>query len=299
MYTAVTALVALTAWVVLRGGGDRTDAEPVHSTSVAHTQQAGASATARPTISHASPEQLDLDSASAKSQIAQLIAAAPAGGVSVAVKNLTTGASFSAGATSGMMCASVAKVQILESVLVQNNGPLSGDEDTLAQSMIENSDNDAADSLYSDLGGPTAFAQYMQPLGLTSPATTPGAPYYWGLTTTSAMQHLILLDNLVESSSPLSPASQAYMLNLMRNVESDQRWGVPEVADAGTTPANKNGWLNISDDDNLWAVNSDGVVTVHGQQLIMSVFTQHDNDMASGQQLVSQLVQALAETVIK
>ena len=40
----------------------------------------------------------------------------------------------------------------------------------------------------------------------------------------------------------------------MRNVEADQRWGVGVAADPGTDFANKNGWLNIDDDNGLWAV---------------------------------------------
>ena len=122
----------------------------------------------------------------------------------MAVENLATGATFTAGATSGMMCASVAKVQILESLLVQNNGPLTGDADDLATRMIEHSDNDAADALYGRLGGADDFTEYMTRLGMSSPATIPGPPYYWGLTTTSAMQHLTLMKNLAGTPSPLT-----------------------------------------------------------------------------------------------
>ena len=68
----------------------------------------------------------------------------------------------------------------------------------------------------------------------------------------------------------------------MRNVESDQRWGVGVTADAGTDFANKNGWLGVDDDNGLWLVNSTGVVTINGQQVLMVVLTQHDSDFQSG-----------------
>ena len=83
-------------------------------------------------------------------------------------------------------------------------------------------------------------------------------------------------------------------------IEADQRWGVGVVADAGTTFANKNGWLSIDDsngsdeDDNgLWAVTSVGVVTVHGQTVLMAAFSQHQPSMAAGVTLVQDLARAI------
>ena len=83
----------------------------------------------------------------------------------------------------------------------------------------------------------------------------------------------------------------------MDNVEADQRWGVGVIADPGTTFANKNGWLAVDDDNERWLVNSDGIVTVHGQQVLISVLTQHDASEAAGITLVQQLAQAVAPAV--
>ncbi len=73
----------------------------------------------------------------------------------------------------------------------------------------------------------------------------------------------------------------------MRNVESDQRWGVGVTADPGTDFAKQNGWLGVDDDNGLWLVNSTGVVTIDGQQVLMVVLTQHDSDFATGVNLCS------------
>ncbi len=217
----------------------------------------------------------------------------------MAALNLSTGASYQWGATSGMDTGSIVKLYILETLLLQeqNSGGLSESEQATATTMIENSDNDAAETLFEDIGGRDALIAANSTLGLTS--TTPGPSDYWGLTQTSAADYITLLKNLTETTgSPLTATSQAYVLGLMRNVESDQRWGVGVTADAGTDFANKNGWLGVDDDGGLWLVNSTGVVTIDGQTVLMAVLTQHDSDFQSGINLVESLAQALAPLVV-
>jgi hypothetical protein len=234
----------------------------------------------------------------ARASLAALIAAAPVGGVSVAVRDMTTGREYGAGAVGGMVEASVAKVQILETMLLQSGGPLTGASDASARDMIEHSSNDAADDCFADLGGRDDFLDAEPDLGLSPVRTVPGPGYLWGLSTTSAAEQLRLLANLVDPSSPLTPPAREYMLTMMRQVEADQRWGVPAVADPGTVPANKNGWLAIDGDDDLWAVNSDGIVAVQGHMLLVSVLTQHNLDFATGTRRVSALMPPLVASVL-
>ena len=93
------------------------------------------------------------------------------------------------------------------------------------------------------------------------------------------MDCITLLKNLVKPGR-LSASARSYALNLMEQVEADQRWGVGVDADAGTDFANKNGWLSIDNnngpgenDNGLWAVNSVGVIRINGQQVLMAVMT--------------------------
>jgi hypothetical protein len=227
-----------------------------------------------------------------------LAAGDSASAVSVAALNLTTGASYSWGATGGMNTGSIVKLYILETLLVQkqNSGGLTSYQQQTATTMIENSNNDSAETLFEAIGGRDALIAANPTLGLTN--TTPGPGDYWGLTQTSAPDYVTLLHNLVATTgSPLTAASQAYVLGLMRNVESDQRWGVGVTADAGTDFANKNGWLNVDDDNGLWLVNSTGVVTIKGQTVLMAVLTQHNSDFQTGINFVQSLAQALAPIV--
>ena len=241
--------------------------------------------------------------AQAAAQLQATLAAMPAGSVSVAALNTATGASFSGGATSGMWTASAYKLLVLETLLLrhqQAGSSLSSSQLASATTMIENSDNVAGYSLFLADGGNAGLAAALAQFGMSN--TVPGRsdPTF---TTTSASDYLQLLKNLV-APGPLNAASQSLVLGLMRNVEADQRWGVGVVADAGTDFANKNGWLSIDntngpgeDDNGLWAVNSVGIVTVHGQQLLMAVFTRHDSSMQTGVTLDQTLAQQLAPTV--
>lgn len=242
--------------------------------------------------------------ASVTSALRRLAAQLPAGGVSVAALNMKTGARFSFGADGGMRTGSVAKLFLLETVLLQHQDagtPVSEDEIELATPMIENSDNAAEYSLYLEAGGRDALLDAFPRLGLKHSIPGDSDP---ALTTTNATDGVTLVRNLVRPG-PLNAYSRGLALNLMRNVESDQRWGVSAVADPGSSVALKNGWLSVDNDNgpgendnDLWLVNSVGVVTVHGQPVLLSAFTQHGTDYASGVHLVEQLVRAITPAVV-
>ena len=75
------------------------------------------------------------------------------GNYSVAALNMATGASYSAGSTSGMWTASVYKLFILEILLHRPGGPLTGTQANEAIPMIENSDNVAGYEEFENAGG--------------------------------------------------------------------------------------------------------------------------------------------------
>lgn len=240
--------------------------------------------------------------AQAEAGIAEIIKGAPDGGVSVAALNTATGKRYSAGATGGMWTASAYKLLVVEELLVHHEkSTLSGYEDDLARQAIENSDNAAGYELYEDLGGRDAETAILKRFGMSHSVAGETDPTF---TKISGPDGLALLENLVDENSPLDAKSQAYLLDLMRHVERDQRWGVGVVADDGTRFANKNGWLSIDDsngpgesDDGRWVVTSLGVVTVHGQQVLFSVLTQHNATFDKGIDRVESLSKDLAAIV--
>ena len=159
---------------------------------------------------------------------------ADGGHVAVAVDDLTTGTEASYDGTGEFPTASIVKVDILATLLyeLQRSGQtmISEDQD-LATTMIENSDNDAASALYAGIGGPADLNQANQAFGLTG--TTAGTDGEWGVTSTTVDDQIRLLRQIMVSSPVLSPSSQDYIQDLMGEVETDQRWGVPRRRRSG------------------------------------------------------------------
>jgi hypothetical protein len=167
--------------------------------------------------------------------------------------------------------ASIVKVDILETLLHRTGGHLSEEQRETATSMIENSNNDSATDLWNQDGGAPGVHAYNNDLGLKQ--TTPNVD--WGLTTTSASDQVALVRELLHKGTLLTNSGRAFQRNLMRHVEADQQWGIsagpPKTAVVGI----KNGWLPVTEDNNLWAVNSIGWVNGGKKHYVIAVLTQH------------------------
>ena len=235
--------------------------------------------------------------AKARRTIRTLVSSLGSGGASIAAYQLDNGTSFRFGASSGMACASIAKLLILETLLLQHQAartPLSATERYLAAEMITESDNAAADTLYEQIGEAAAVRAAGSRLGLHG--TVPGNDLYWGFTTTSAADYVALLAALTRNG-PLTKASRAYALSLLRGVESDQHWGVSAAADRPAAALLKDGWLASSRDADRWIVNSVGIVTVGGHRVLLAVLTQHGTSFDGGIDLVEKLAKISAAVV--
>jgi hypothetical protein len=173
--------------------------------------------------------------------------------------------------------ASIMKVDILATLLAQGQSTgqvLTPGEQSIAVPMIEESDDDDAQDLWDSEGGATAVGAFDTAAGLTQ--TDPDAAGYWGISTTTAADQVQLLRTVAYPNAVLTPASQAYALNLMENVESDQAWGVSAGVVAGSTVALKNGWLPL--DCGGWQVNSIGYVDGQGRDYVIAVLTDDDTE---------------------
>jgi hypothetical protein len=214
------------------------------------------------------------------------------GHFAVAVDDLTTGSQEAYGGTEEFVTASIVKVDILVTLLyqAQQAGQALTDEDQdLATTMIENSDNDSASDLYYDVGGAAAIEDTNRVCGLSQ--TTVGTDGYWGLTTTTVDDQIQLLRVVFTRPSQLSPASQEYVQSLMSQVEPDQQWGVTAAADPGTRFMVKNGWLP---NPYLWEINSIGEVTRGSQRLLIAVLSDDNASEDSGISLVEEVARAAA-----
>ena len=204
------------------------------------------------------------------------------GVVLAAVYDLRTGQTWRLGQGQPQDEASVVKLDVLETLLAErgrSGTALSASDQALAEQMIEDSDNDAATSLWDEVGGASSIRSFNTQAGLadTAPSTCvecPGFPWPgWGLTTTVPSDQLTLLRQLVEPNSLLSTAERNYALSLMENVTPDQRWGVSGGVPAQVTVALKNGWLPLTSADNDWQINSVGWISGGGRDYLMAVLS--------------------------
>lgn len=176
--------------------------------------------------------------------------------------------------------ASIVKMAIMGAALQEaqeQDQPLPAQEAALMPLMIENSDNESATALLSDIGGPSALASFDQSIGMTN--TTPSNLAFipgtslpgWGLTTTSALDEVTMISRFAYPNALLSTSSRNYGLSLMEQIEADQDWGVSAGVSMGTTVALKNGWLPLGSND--WQVNSIGWVSGSGRNYVLAVLT--------------------------
>jgi beta-lactamase class A len=220
---------------------------------------------------------------------------ADGGQVAVAVDDLTTGTEATCNGTSEFATASIVKVDILATLLyeLQRSGQTMTDEDQdLATTMIENSDNDAASALYADIGGAEDLDQANRVFGLTG--TTAGPDGEWGLTSTTVDDQIRLLRQIMIPSSVLSPASQDDIQDLMGEVETDQQWGVPAAADPGSRYLVKNGWLP---NPALWSINSIGEIEHDHHRMLIAVLSAGNSTEDSGISAVQAVVRQAADAM--
>jgi beta-lactamase class A len=217
------------------------------------------------------------------------------GHFAVAVDDLTTGSQEAYGGTEEFVTASIVKVDILVTLLYQAQEAgqaLTGEDQDLATTMIENSDNDSASDLYYDVGGAEAIDDANRVCGLSE--TTVGTDGYWGLTTTTVDDQIRLLRVVFTSPSQLSSASQEYIQSLMSQVEAGQQWGVTAAADPGTRFMVKNGWLP---NPSLWEINSIGEITRDGQRMLIAVLSDDNATEDSGISLVEDVARSAASAM--
>ena len=200
--------------------------------------------------------------------------------VTASLYDIETNQSWTLGESQPQDEASVVKLDILETLLAQSDGlGLSASDQTVAQNMIENSDNDSATDLWDAAGGTAGITSFNASVGLTD--TTPstcvqcaGFPWPgWGLSTTVPVDQITLLRTVVQPNSLLTDSERSYALGLMENVTPSERWGVTGGVPSQATVALKNGWLPLNASDTDWQINSIGWVSGLRRNYLLAVLT--------------------------
>lgn len=197
--------------------------------------------------------------------------------------------------TASFDTASIVKVDILAALLLQHQEAgteLTTSERALATVMIEQSDNDAATSLFRAVGGEDGLEDFNRTIGLTG--TDVGANGNWGLTQTTAQDQVRLLQVVFGDESVLSEESQAFEQALMADVVDAQTFGVSAAADDPADAALKIGYLQRSA-TGLWDVTSIGRIEVDGRTLLVAVLSDGSSSLAAGTALVDDVARAAVD----
>ncbi len=163
-------------------------------------------------------------------------------------------------------------------------------EMNLLTTMIENSNNDSASALYyGEIGGAAGVAGYLQRIGIRGLDPDPDA---WGYSLVSPLTMVNILTLLYEGKI-LTAQDRHLAFYLMEHIEPDQQVGVGDTAPGGATVAMKDGWLPGPDD--LWAMNSSGIVMLSGETYIIAVYTHEQGSLDDGQAIARHVCGAVAE----
>ncbi|GGW36594.1 hypothetical protein GCM10010503_10630 [Streptomyces lucensis JCM 4490] len=218
------------------------------------------------------------------------------GTVAIGVYDRSTKTTCTLRATSAYDSASTVKVTVLATLLwdaKKHNRYLTSTEQTLAKAMITQSDNTATSKLWKQLGM-TKIKGFLTAAGMTK--TVPGTDGYWGLTQENVTDEQKLLKLVTAKNSVLSDNSRAYILKLMGQVVSDQRWGTPAGAPSSVAVHVKNGWLQRS--THGWRVHSLGTFNGAGHDYMISVLTQDNSTMSYGVTTIQNVAKAIHKDLV-
>lgn len=174
--------------------------------------------------------------------------------------------------------ASVMKVAILGSLLrkvQQEHRWLTKNELHEAWLMITQSDNDAADDIWFEVGMP--FVQHFLDLAKMKQTVL---NKHWGLSQITAHDELLLLQLITGDNKVLDQRSRIYARYLMGHVTASQRWGVPAGAPSDVTVHVKNGWLPYP--GSQWEINSIGTFTSTHRAYLIVMLTYDNPSMEYG-----------------
>jgi beta-lactamase class A len=204
--------------------------------------------------------------ASADCSLAARVTAAEAylqtrpGAVGYVLRDRRTGATYRNSHAGDMVwTASTIKLAMVVDLLTRARAgaiTMTDSDRSLMSTMVNSSDNDAADALWTRFGGTDhmAYNNSFPRYGMTDlqPQRGFSDTYpYWGFQKSTAND----LDRLINYAlTKLDPAQTAAIVSALQNVAPNQQWGVWGAGPA-MAPGNKNGW---SLEQGGWVTNSVG-----------------------------------------
>jgi beta-lactamase class A len=182
--------------------------------------------------------------------------------------------------------ASIVKLSILEKILILDQAAghsLTAEEMQDAHPMITESDNQAAQRLWQRAGGTGGMQDFFDHNG--APSTRADTTGGFGLTETTALDQLAIVNKVAYSNTPLSNESVAVANDLMHQIIPGQRWGVSGGLPSDVTYELKDGWLPNTN----CTINSIGHVHDGNEDYTFAVLTKRSSSMSDAIVTIEQL----------
>jgi hypothetical protein len=195
--------------------------------------------------------------------------------VTAAVYDVKSGETFTYRNGVREVTASMVKVDILADLLYesqQHDKPLTAKQQSLAYKMIEDSDNQAATALWTQIGGRDAIDALNQLIGFK--ATLPS--WSWGDVDTTPLDQLQLLKVIALPNAILDSSSRLYEMTLMEHVIASERFGLGWGSPAGATVGVKDGYY--PETATGWQLNTTGFVEFHGRFYLVTIMSAENPD---------------------
>jgi hypothetical protein len=199
--------------------------------------------------------------------------------VSIEILDKTTGKTYVYNPNKKYGPASTFKIFILGALLYQtqvHRRPLTAREKSLATSMIEYSDNDAATALYRAEGSYKGMNNFLAKIGAKNRATTTA----WGLNFLTPHDEVYMMNLFTHPNPYFDESRRKFALSLLGHVIPSQRWGVSSGVPTGSLRAIKNGWSPYVPGN--WRINSVGWIKGRGKNYLICVMTFHNPTMSYG-----------------
>lgn len=233
-----------------------------------------------------------------QARVQQATDEAAAGGatLSIAILDRTTHQLVSNGSTQIVGTASVAKLFIADDLLLQESEgrtTLSPDDRRALDTMLEASDDGAAEKFWGQDGGDAIITQIASRYGMTS--TMPPSDGRWWNTTSSAIDLIHYYDMLLSGSGGLPPERAGIIVNdLSRSTPNGadgypQRFGIPDGLYAEPV-AVKQGWMCCI--GSSWMHLSTGVIGAD-RRYIMVIQSLQPSDDATARDTITRAVKTI------
>jgi beta-lactamase class A len=206
--------------------------------------------------------------------------------VTAALFDVRTGKTYLYRPGRPQITASMVKIDILATLLQidqEKDVAISKRDIKLSTSMIEDSDNKAAQKLWVQIGQLPALEEFNEAIGFHQSILSWG----WGDTLTTPLDQLDLLKTILFPNKVLDPASQAFEQNLMQHVLGSQRFGVPTAVPTRATVGVKNGWY--PETTTGWQLNSAGYVHLGRCYYLAVVMTADNPNEQYGLETINQI----------